>query len=215
MISLVILIVASAIPAFATGGTGQIRITPALPIALTSPATFTVNVTTGKSYDPHLLLVLTSNCYNGLTGNIVVTWTGGSVTFLKTDFTGDNTNSHKVPNGATNGASYTIGSLKSHLNVANTIYWACKPFLSGPITTTPTSFTITMTSTHIKMLVYALGRSENFDFSSLSSLSCIPLLDMKVPNTIPGFVVPEAAPVMLSIGSLGALGLYAVKRRKK
>lgn len=211
MISLVLLIVASAVPAFATGGTGQLKINPALPIALTSPATFTVNVTQGESYDPHLLLALTTDCYDGLTG-IVVTWTGGSVNFLKTDFTGDNTNSHKVPDGATDGASYTIASLKEHLNVVDTIYWACKSFLSGPITTTPTAFTITITSAHTKMLVYALGKSQNFDLLSLTSES---LLDMKVPNTIPGFVLPEAAPVMLSIGSLAALGIYAVKRKKK
>jgi len=204
LISLVLLIVASAIPAFATGGTGQIRINPALPLALTSPATFTVNVTTGESYDPHLLLVMTSDCYDGLTG-IVVTWTGGSVNFLKADFVGNNTNSHKVPNGATSGASYTIGSLKSHLNVVDTIYWACKQFLSGPLTTSPTEFTITITSTNTKMLVYALGMSTDDGT----------LLDMKVPNTIPGFVLPEAAPVMLSIGSLAALGIYAVKRKKK
>lgn len=205
LIPITLLIIAFASPVFATGGTGQIRIMPQLPIALSSPATFNVSVTTGESFDPHLLLVMTNACYNGLSGDVVATWAGGSVTFLTSDFAADNTNGNKVPPGTTNGADYTVASLKSHLNVADAVYWACKPFLSGPITTSPTSFTITFTSTSPKMLVYALGKSNQ----------TASLFDMKVPNTIPGFILPELATVLLATGSFAALGLYAIKRRKK
>lgn len=207
LLTLVIFLIASATPALATGGTGQIRIQPALPTMVTSPANFNISVTTGVSYAPHLLLVMTNASYQGLTGNIVVTWHNGSVTFLKGDFTSDNTNGDKIPpSGATNGASYTVGSLKSELGTTNAIWWASKPFLSGAIlTTTPEAFTVTLPSTNPRMTVYAWGKS-----------SCTAtLFDMKVPNSIPGFVVPEPAIVLMASGSFAALGLYTVKRRKK
>jgi hypothetical protein len=205
LLCLAIFLIASVSPVFA--GTGQIRMQPALPIMLSSPATFSISVTTGTSYDPQILLVMTNACHEGLTGNVVVTWSGGgTVSFAKADFTSDDTNGDKVPpSGTTNGASYTVASCKDHLGVSDAIWWAYKPFLAGPITTTPTEFTITFSSTHPKMLVYALGKSDQTatDF------------DMKVPNTIPGFVVPELATLLLTLGSFGALGLYTVKRKKK
>jgi hypothetical protein len=204
LLCLAIFLIASVSPVFA--GTGQIRMQPALPIMLSSPATFSISVTTGTSYDPQILLVMTNACHEGLTGNVVVTWSGGTVSFAKADFTSDDTNGDKVPpSGTTNGASYTVASCKDHLGVSDPIWWAYKPFLAGPITTTPTEFTITFSSTHPKMLVYALGKSDQTatDF------------DMKVPNTIPGFVVPELATLLLTLGSFGALGLYTVKRKKK
>jgi hypothetical protein len=233
LIPIILLILSFATPALATGGTGQIRINPALPIALKSPATFTVSVTSGESYSPHLFLVITTACYNGLVGNVVVTWKGGSVTFLKSDFAPDNKNGDKIPPGTTDGAAYTVGSLKSHLNVANAVYWAFKAFLSGPLTKDPQSFTITFSSASPKMLVYALGKSapdkichDNscigdscfgtgcFETSCFGQCSDNTLFDMKVPNTIPGFVLPEAAPILLSAGCFAALGFYAVKRKK-
>jgi len=231
LIPIMMLILSFASPAFACTGTGQIRINPALPLTLKSPATFTVSVTTGESYSPHLFLVITTACYNGLKGNVVVTWKGGSVTFLKSDFAPDNKNGDKIPPGTTSGASYTVGSLKSLLNVANTVYWAFKPFVSGPLTKNPQSFTITFTSTSPKMLVYALGKScpDKSSFCNYFGDSCFgngcfnicfnkcsetSLFDMKVPNSVPGFVLPEAAPILLSAGCFAALGFYAVKRKK-
>lgn len=206
LLSLVVLLIASVSPVFATGGTGEIRIQPALPIMLSSPATFSISVTAGTSYDPQILLVMTDACHQGLTGNVVVTWTGGSVSFAPTDFKSDNTNGDKVPtSGTTNGASYTVASCKDHLGVTDAIWWAQMPFLSGPITTTPTEFAITFSSTNPKMLVYALGKSSNTgtDF------------DMKVPNTIPGLVTPELGPLLLALASFGALGLYMVRVKRK
>lgn len=206
LLSLLIFLIASAAPVLATGGTGQIRIQPALPIMLTSPATFNISVTSGVSYDPQILLVMTDACHQSLIGNVVVQWSNGTVSFAPGDFTSDNTNGDKVPpSGTSNGATYTVASLKSHLGTSDAIWWAYKPFLSGAIlTTTPEKFTITFSSTNPKMLVYALGKSSSTatDF------------DMKVPNTIPGFVIPELATLLLALGSFGALALYTVKRKK-
>jgi hypothetical protein len=216
LISLAILLIASVSPVLAKEGTGQIRIAPALPIKLTSPATFNISVTTGLSYNPHIFLVMTNACHQGLTGNVVVKWSGGTLNIASSDFTSENTNGKKVPPGTTNGAAYTVGSLKSELGVADKIWWAFKPFLSAPLSTTPTEFTITITSTHPKMLVYALGMSKNDEIRSdaLSGTACVELFDMKVPNSIPGFVIPELGPLLLALGSFGALALYTVKRKK-
>lgn len=207
LVSLAIFLIASLSPVFASGGTGEIRISPPMPTMLSSPATFNISVSQGVSYQPQLLLVMTNSSYYGLTGNVVVTWSNGTVSFAPGDFTGDNTNGDKVPpTGATNGASYTVASLKSHLGVSNTIWWAYKPFLSGAIlTTTPISFTITLPSTSPKMLVYALGKSN----------STATLFDMKVPNTKPGLVVPEVATLILAASPFAAFGLYAFKRKRK
>lgn len=203
LISLAVILTALVSPALA--GVGNIRITPALPIMLSSPATFTVDVTTGSSYDPHILLVMTDACYDGLSGNVLVTWTGGSVSFASGDF--ESAVNGNIPDDIPmfSGADYTVASCMSHLGTSEQIWWADKPFLSGPITTTPTSFTVTFSSTSPKMLVYAVGMSSETGTE----------FDMKVPPTIPGFVIPELVPVLLALGSFAALGVYGFRRRKK
>jgi len=214
-ITLTVLLVlsASACLVKANGGTGQIRIEPhssgyPSPIMLSSPATFNITVQTGSSYDPQILLVMTNASYLGLTGNVVVQWATGTVSFAPADFTMDDTNGNNVPsNGTTNGASYTVASLKDHIGVSGTaddaIWWALKSFLSGPITTTPTAFNITLPSTNPRMLVYALGKS------SLTA----ELFDMKVPNTLPGLVVPEPATILATLASFAVLGLFAYRHK--
>jgi hypothetical protein len=203
LISLAVIVAALVSPVLAVG-VGTIRITPALPIMLSSPATFSVDVQQGSSYDPHLLLVMTDACYDGLSGNVLVTWTGGSVSFAIADFESANTGSIPDDIPMFTGADYTVASCKSHLGTSEQIWWADKPFLAGPITTTPTSFTITFSSTSPKMLVYAVGMSSETGTE----------FDMKVPPTIPGFVIPELATLLLALGSFGALALYVVKRKK-
>ena len=54
---------------------------PPDPVMLSSPATFKISITEHTAYDPHILLVMTKACYEGLTGNILVTWTGGFTSF--------------------------------------------------------------------------------------------------------------------------------------
>jgi len=195
--------------------TGTIRIDPVWPIMLASPADFEIWVEGAgdPTSSPNVLLAMTEGCYNGWTaGNVVVSW-GGSVNFAKADFTGVTDNSLKVPDSsvAEEGARYTVASLKDHLSyglsvplsATDTIYWAMKPFLNGPLTGAHQTFTVTLPSTDPRMLVYALGKTASST-----------LFDNKVPPTQPGFIVPEPGTIFLAAASFSALALYALKRRK-
>jgi hypothetical protein len=186
---------------------GLIRISPhgsyyGEPVMLTSPATFNVYIQSGPdATDPHIFLVMTEACYNGLTDDVEVNWTKNDVITI-TAWNKETDNSVKVPPGTTNGVGYTVASLKDHLGTTEPIYWAFAAFLDGPITETPVPFTVTLPSTDARMLVYALGRSSDS------------LFDNRVPPTQPGFVVPELIPILLMLASFVAFALYAVRRRK-
>jgi len=199
---IVLTIVAS--PVFALG---TIRIEPHAfdlpdPMVVSSPATFNVTVAQHTAYDPQIFLVMTKACYEGLTGNVAVTWTGGNLNFAPADFTAASTG--KAP-PSTPDADYTIASLQDHLEVPHSenIYYAVAPFLSAPITETNQTFTVTLPSTSPKMLVYAIGKSEaTGDY------------DNRVPNTRPGLVVPEPSIILAALAAFGALGLYSIKKKK-
>lgn len=194
----VFLLVVVAGPVYALG---TIRIQPANPVMVSSPATFSISVTQHPADDPHILLVMTKACYDGLTGNVKVTWTGGSISFSAADFTAARTG--KVPPSTPN-ADYTVASLQDHLGVTHSedVYYVLGPFLAGSITQTAQTFTVALPSTAPRMLVYAIGKSST-DF------------DNNVPPTIPGFVVPELGTILLALASFSALGLYSLKRRQK
>jgi len=212
-------VLATASFAYAGTATGTIRIGPDVwPVMVPSPADFEIWVEGGgdPTYHPHVLLVMTEDCWNGLTGDVVVSWSGDSASFNKLiNFTGVTENSaHVPPSGTTEGARYTVASLKDHLSYGlgepisstDTIYWAMGAFLSGPITGTPQNFTVNLPSTAPRMLVYALGKTEDSDiFDNFIR---------KVPPTRPGFVVPELGPVFAALASFSAFALYALKRRK-
>jgi hypothetical protein len=204
-------------------GTGTIRIWPhgsyyPLPIMLTTPATFGTNTTNNqKAYCPNVVLVMTNASYQGLTGPVTVTWTGGSTSFPKSSFTSVILNSANVPpSGTTRGGRYKVSTLQEHIGVNNTadqwLWYVYGPFLSKPINGTIQTFTVTLPSTHPRMLVLIIGKSQ---CSTGCRIQCVPEFDMKVPPTQPGFVVPDAAPALIALSSFSALGLYAVKRRKK
>ena len=203
--------------------TGTIRIeTPDgeyWPVMVGSPATFEIWVEgTGSipTNDPHILLVMTEACLNGLMDDVVVSWTGDgiddTVSFSIGDFQAVTDNSADVPDsGTTPGARYKVASLKDHLDEGlsvpisptETIYWAMAAFLDAPLTDSHQTFTVTLPSTAPRMLVYALGKNEGSE-----------LFDNKVPPTRPGFVVPELGTILLAAASFSALALYALKRRK-
>jgi hypothetical protein len=174
-------------------------------VMLTSPATFNISDVSKTDYDPHILLVMTVASYNGLSGDVVVSWTADSITFHKADFAlGTFGGGNKIPPGVT--ADYTVASCADHLGVSgNNVYYAFGQFLANSISSTKQEFTITASSTALRMLVYAIGR-ENSPTAPLNN---------KVPNTQPGLVVPELVPALLSLGSFSALAIYAVKRRRK
>jgi len=184
--------------------TGTIRIDPPLPTMVSSPAIFDVWVqpSADPTTDPHIFLVMTESCYLALTGKVKVEWSGGFVEI--TLWSKETVNSVKVPPGTTPGAGYTVASLKDHLGTTEPIYWAFVPFLSGPITQSPQSFTVTLPSTAPKMLVYALGKTG-------VSL----LFNNRVPPTIPGFVIPEPATIAAVAASSLALIGFAVRKRKQ
>lgn len=187
--------------------TGTIRIDPALPLMLESPADFEIWVqgAGNPTTDPHILLVMTEACYAGLTGDVVVTWTGGSVSFSSGEFNATSKPGYVPPSGTTEGGRYTVASLQDHIGVPSSemIYYAYKPFLDGPLVHDPKSFTVTLPSTDPRMLVYAIGKTGDYeDFNS------------KVPPTIPGFVVPELASILLVIASFSAFILYLVRPKR-
>lgn len=174
---------------------------------LSSPATFYVNVTAGgnPTTDPHIFLVMTETCYNGLTGNVVVNWTDGSPTSVTiTTWHKETDNSVKVPPGTTSGTGYTVAALRDHLQTTEAIYWAFEPILGGAVLTlTPIPFTVTLPSSHAQMAVYVMGKTGDST-----------LFNNRTPPTQPGFVVPELGPILLALASFSALALYAVKRKK-
>lgn len=176
------------------------------PVMLSSPARFNITATEGASavYQPHILLVMTKASYDGLSGDVAVTWTGGSIVFHKSDFTNAPKGSgNKIPLGVK--ADYTVASCADHLGVSGApgVYYAYGPFLSGPITTTEESFTVTASSTALRMLVYAIG--NKVDNSGK--------YDTNVPYSQPGFVIPELGTIILTVASFSALGLYSLKRK--
>jgi hypothetical protein len=186
--TLAIILVTTLTFTFAFAGTGNIRIEPPLPIATESPAHFKVNVT-GKdnANDPHVFLVITESCY--LTSPVAnVSWDGGFIVLSSWNM--NNTNSAKLPPGASNGAGYTVASLKSHLNTPEPIYWSMASILGGsPIVPGEIyDLRVELDSDDPEMLVYVMGKSGSGEF------------DMRVPPTIPGFVIPE-----IPLGSLSAL----------
>jgi hypothetical protein len=219
LLAVVITVVLVTVPfAYAGTATGTIRLSPEWPAMVASPANFEIWVEEGgdPTNCPHVLLVMTEDCWNGLTADVVVSWSGGSVSFNKmADFTGVTDNGAKVPpSGTTEGACYTVASLKDHLSYGlstpisstETIYWAMDAFLNGPITGIPQTFTVDLPSTEPRMLVYALGKTEGSE--------CLDNFSRKVPPTNPGFVIPELAPVVLALASFSAFALYAIRRRK-
>jgi len=197
-------------------GTGTIRIDPMWPVMLESPATFEIWIEGGstESNDPNILLVMTEACWDGLTADVVVSWSGGSVSFAKVDFASATGMGgvYVPPSGTTPGGRYEVSALKDHLDeglsvplsAGDTIYWVMSDFLGvDPLTGEKQTFTVTLSSTDPRMLVYALGKSDPAgDF------------DMKVPPTNPGFIVPELVPILLVLASFSAFAIYAITRRK-
>lgn len=200
---------------------GQLAINPhgsyyPLPIMLSSPATFTI-VSVNSTYGifPHIVLVMTQASYDGLSGPVVVTWTGKSgesnqSIFPKQSF--QPTTAGYIPDQAVtpfDTGRYKVETLKICLGVngtkADTLWYNFGPFLAGnPITQTPRNFTVTLPSTQPRMLVLAVARSG----------VCSVFFNMRVAPCAPGFIVPEIPPALLATASFAVIGIYALRRRK-
>ena len=186
--------------------TGVLRIDPPLPYMNESPAEFTVWVQgVSTAYNPIVLLVMTESSYNGLSADPEVEWDGGSIV-LATPWEMETSNGVKIPPAASNGAAYTVASLKDHLETSEPIYWAIADILDGPIVPDETyELTVHLESNAPRMLVYVLGESEEGSG----------VYDMSVPPTIPGFVIPEVplGTVLALATMLGTVGVYKLRNR--
>jgi len=186
-----------------------IIIGPQYPLTVNTPATFGISTTPASdpTYDPHILLAMTVACYNGLT-NVVVSWTGGSIAFAKSDFQLlSGSPPPKVPSDTISELQYDRSNLATHLGESGSadVYWAMASFLGGAqLHTTAQEFIVTVNSIKPKVLVYALGKASATDTK----------LNRWVPPTNPGFVIPELGPILLASASMIALGLYAATRKK-
>ncbi len=187
------------------------------PVMLSSPATFTIesaNSTIGIF--PNIVLVMTKASFDGLAGPVVVTWVGTSgqsnqSVFPKASFQAA-TNGYIPDKTVTpyDSGRYNVSELKMSLGVNGTIqdtlYYTFGPFLGGSaIGRIAREFTVNLPSTQARMLVLAVARSG----------VCTPFFNMRVGPCKPGFIVPEPAPIAIATASIAALGLFAVKRRRK
>ncbi len=187
-----------------------------LPIMLSSPATFTIessNTTIGLF--PYIVLVMTKASYDGLTASVRVNWTGTSGQYNETIFpknTFSATTTGYIPDTTITSfdtGRYLVSNLKQHLGVNGTtndmLYYVFGPFLGGTaIGRIPKQFTVTLPSTHPRMLVLAIARSG----------VCAAFFNMRVPPCRPGFIVPETPPIFIAMATFLAIGLYAAKRKR-
>jgi hypothetical protein len=187
------------------GQTGSLRIDPPLPTMTGSPADFDIWAQSGTANDPHIFLVITEACFDGLSEDVTVSGGGDSVTVLETDWVGPlTTNGDKYPPGASEGAGYTVASLQDHLGTDGPIYYAFKSILGGAtLTSTKVPITVTLASLDPEMLVYVLGKSPGQGE-----------YDMSIPPTIPGFVVPEIpmGTIMGLASMIVALAIFAKRQ---
>jgi hypothetical protein len=201
---------------------GELLISPhgsyyPLPIMLSSPATFTIessNSTMGIF--PNIVLVMSKASFDGLTGPVIVEWTGTSgqsneSIFPKPSF--QVAASGYIPDQTVtsfDSGRYNVSKLKERLGVNGTkddaLYYNFGPFLGGSaIGRISREFTVTLPSTHARMLVLAVARSG----------VCTPFFNMRANPSGPGFIVPEPAPIFLATASIAAIGLYALNRRRR
>ena len=207
MKKLVFVVLGLALFAIATSpvlGEGTIRLDPALPVMVGTSQTFEVWVegsSTNPTSDPHILLVMTDSCHDGL-GLQGVKVDGTPITAWEEET--EHTEGIKVPHtGATMGGAYTVASLMDHLGTTEPVWWAFEPLGIGAITDSPTSFTVDLDSTAPRMLVYVLGKTEGSEE-----------FDNRVPPTQPGFMIPEPATIAAVATSFVALMAYAIRRKK-
>ncbi len=221
MLGMVLLLIS--IPCVMAVGTGLLKITPNYPTTSPSPTDFTVWCNSGSSYDVEILLVVTEDCWSNMidSGAVTVKHEGLIIASFDpghfTPVTGTG-GVYVPPSGASNGARYTVASLKDHLDYGMsepldseaTIYWAMAPLLTtgddfDPLGESPEVLTITLNSGEPRMLVYLMGKSENNG----------ELLDMSIPPTMAGFMVPEVAigSIMAVASMFTALGLYTYKKK--
>lgn len=200
------------------------------PIETTNPADLMIFHTgDGPIKNVWLLIVLNQPTYNVL-DQITI---NGSTFMTKSDFKLVTTS--KIPSTSSNPSTgypgslcqYEVSAIKDKMDEkGNPIYYGVKFFLSQ-ITKVPKYFTLEVeltSSADLKALIIALGRYDNsygdFGFNGFDCFHgkdhcCYKPFNACSCFTKSTFVVPEIATLALTASPLCALGLFAIKRRKK
>jgi len=114
---------------------------------------------------------------------------------------------------------YEVSAIKSNMNEAKkaNLYYGVKYFLPK-ITTAPTKFTLAVilsSSASIKALILGLGKSDPSKDKCFGIECNDNRLDRFTSFSKSTFVTPEIAPLALMASPFAALGLLAIKRRKR
>ena len=178
------------------------------PVILSSPATFTLSVVEHTAYDPHILLVISEDCYDALGGeDVTISWKWNAYcppSAIKEEDWEHIKNGWVPPIGAGFGKIYQAKSLRDHLfgmveediPEDEGIYYTYIPLGDSCIPVTSIEkgeeyeFTVTVPGSP-RCLVYAFGSNS------------------KVPPTRPGFIIPEytLGTVMAVVAMMAALML--------
>jgi len=205
------------------------------PIIANSPADLIIYVTTAQhspTKNVWLLIALNKPTYDAI-DNITAVGVDVSVTFEKARFvlaqySNGQYDPARIPPEAANGpydptypgctnddqhATSAVGEKVG--GKGEDVYYAYE-FFKDSITKTPYEFTVTLnvaSSMDVsleKALVLAFGRAIPDDNGNYYGLP----FDIHTPYSGSTLVVPELAPILLTLSSFGALGLYAIRRRK-
>lgn len=158
-----------------------------------------------------LLMVMDEATYNGLDG---ITTTLG-VTVPKSDFELVTTSwlppFEPDPPYPGSCVRYQVSAIKDKIGTTGKVYFAVVHILDE-ITTTPTSFTLTVnleTPTSVKVLLIALGR-----YNKVHTDCLLPFNEGSAYSNST-LVVPELETILLITAPLCALGAYTIKRKRK
>jgi hypothetical protein len=162
-----------------------------------------------------LLIVIDENTYNSL--NTITT--SLSVTVPKSDFELVTTSwlPPFLPDPSTDPpypgscVRYQVSAIRDKIGTTGDLYFTCVHLLDE-ITTTPTSFTLTVnlnTPTQVKALLLGLGRYDK------KTIDCILPFNEGSAYSNSTLVVPELETILLITAPLCALGVYTIKRRRK
>lgn len=181
---------------------GELTITPNGVLVLSSPVTFSIVFDYPNSANfPNILLVMTKTSYQGLTGPILVNWTGGSTSFAKANFQAADSG-FIPPQTVTSRDSgrYGLSELRECLGENDTandvLYYVFGPFLSGSVGRTAQTFNVSLPSENPRMFVLAIARtvcSTSFDIRAFLTSEIISEFDAFFPGLV-----------------LGALGFYLI-----
>jgi len=191
------------------------------PLVTTSPANLMIFHTgKGPIKNLWLLIVLNEPTYNAL-NQITI---NNTQFMTKADFT--LVTAMKIPPllpDLTSGypgtlCQYNVAAIKDKMNEkGNKIYYGVKFFLPQ-ITKNPTNFTLAVeldSPANLKALILALGRYECQSESCYEiECSCKPFNRFSSYSNST-FVVSDITPLAVTASSLGALGIFTIKRRKK